>query len=107
MYQGAFLHASNRVLEQLAKGEPRVRFGAGDDLVSLVRTVFVFFHPEAEDYLEFAQGEHEKFSQEAAAGVLKVWDYIVPPAWKELEALAAECDHKKLQTRFNDMLPPF
>jgi hypothetical protein len=101
-YAGTFIHASDRVLNELASGNTVFRPTAADDLESLVRTTFV---------LNFERATIRRLSpkdrREKSIALLEFWnsDNVLPRAWKDLQNLAPKTDHVGLREAFVALIP--
>lgn len=106
-YSGAFVHASDRVLEHFAAGaKGSFDFKPADDLVSLVRTVFVFVFPQVAEKLHEIIQKRPRFSPQAAQELQGTWKKVMPLAWSsKLQDKAVEGDYQGLESGLKELLP--
>lgn len=95
-FRGSITTASNNVLSQYMGDTRYLKYTAADDLVSLVRCIFLALNPVAESKLD-------KIRKDTPA-ILKFWsDVDRNQMWKVAQEAAAKADYDTLKTAFKDI----
>lgn len=100
LYSGTLMHASDKILTLLSKGETEFGVSYADDLESYVRTMFVLTYPR------FALSVNGAVNRSAAATqILEKWSKRFPPAWIKIQEIARAKDYDGLRKALSDILP--